>query len=110
MTILLTTKDQLYFETLITHYKLTQNIISKAKPACVVSQGTITHLDNVVEFLHKVGIDNERTQTFNSGVRVSSTPLVLNSSAVRTEKLADTCCTQSLQCHSIWADTCQQCH
>ncbi|KAF6035402.1 TUBGCP3 [Bugula neritina] len=37
--------------------------------------GTITHLDNVVEFLHKVGIDNERTQTFNSGVRVSSTPL-----------------------------------
>ena len=43
--------------------------------SCFTLQKSLAQTTNIAEFLHRVAVNNERTQTFNSGVKLASTPL-----------------------------------
>ena len=65
-----------YLTTMMCHVtKIICYIYSAIILSCFTLQKSLAQTTNIAEFLHRVAVNNERTQTFNSGVKLASTPL-----------------------------------
>ena len=65
-----------YLTTMMCHVtKIICYIYSAIILSCFTLQKSLAQTTNIAEFLHRVAVNNERTQTFKSGVKLASTPL-----------------------------------